>query len=159
MTVQTCPECVDGHILPVMYGMPLSDDLEREDVIIAGCVLPSFHVPNPVACNNPECEWSGGVFDQQLVHDTVFMTAQHAIDNYLKEEPIMVDPDMLNRMTTEITLGYTWGDPRSRVPQTEEHHQAWLRLEQQVTEIKARGHIVDIPHDWPDLDDYTPGTI
>ena len=68
----------------------------------------------------------------------------------------MVEPDMLNRMTTEITLGYTWGDPRSRVSQTEEHHQAWLRLEQQVTEIKARGHIVDIPHDWPDLDDYTP---
>ena len=159
MTVQTCPECIDGHILPVMYGMPLSDDLEREDVIIAGCVLPSFHVPSPVACNNLECGWSGGVFDQQLVHDTVFMTAQHAIDNYLKEEPIMVDPDMLNRMTTEITLGYTWGDSRSRVPQTEEHHQAWLRLEQQVAEVKARGHIVEIPHDWPDLDDYTPGTI
>ena len=80
-------------------------------------------------------------------------------DNYLKEEPVMVDPDMLNRMTTEITLGYTWGDPRSRVPQTEEHHQAWQRLKQQVTEIKARGHIVEVPHDWPDLDDYTPGTI
>ena len=36
MTVQTCPKCISGQILPVMYGMPLSDDLEREDVIIAG---------------------------------------------------------------------------------------------------------------------------
>ena len=159
MTVQACPDCIDGHIFPVMYGMPLSDDLEREDVIIAGCVLPSFHVPSPVACNNPECEWSGGVFDQQLVHDTVFMTAQHAIDNYLKEEPVMVDLDMLNRITTEVTLGYLWGDSRSRVPQADEHRQAWLRLEQEIAEIKARGHIVEVPHDWPDLNDYTPGTI
>ena len=159
MTVQACSKCADGHVLPVMYGIPLSDDLEREDVIFGGCVLPSFHVPNPVACNNLECGWSGGVFDEQLVHDTVFMIAQDAIDNYLTEDPIMATPDMLNRMTTEITLGYLWGDSRSRVPQTDEHHQAWLRLEQEIAEIKARGHIVEVPHDWPDLNDYTPGTI
>ena len=89
----------------------------------------------------------------------MFMTAQNAIDDYLNEEPIMVDLDMLNRMTTEITLGYLWGDSRSRVPQTDEHRQAWLRLEKEIAEIKAQGHIVDIPHDWPDLNDYTPGTI
>lgn len=59
MTVRACPKCADGHVLPVMFGMPLSDDLEREDVVIAGCVLPSFHGRVPLLAttwnaNGPE---------------------------------------------------------------------------------------------------------
>ena len=71
----------------------------------------------------------------------------------------MVPSDDLERMTVEITLGWPWGDPRTRVPDTPEHREAWDRLAQQVTEIAARGNIVELPNEWPALDDYEPGTV
>ena len=56
----------------------------------------------------------------------------------------MVPSDEVERMTVEITLGWSWGDPRTRVPNTAEHRQTWDRLAKQVADIASRGNIVEI---------------
>ena len=71
----------------------------------------------------------------------------------------MITTDMLNRITYEIVMGYTWGHPQSKVPVTEEHKEAWDEIAIEVREIEARGHVVDIPSEMPDLSDYIPGEI
>lgn len=63
----------------------------------------------------------------------------------------VVSVEDLERMTVEITLGWSWGDPRSSVPDTAAHREKWERLARQIADIAERGHIVEIPHDWPDL--------
>ena len=45
-------------------------------------------------------------------------------------------------MTIEITLDWSWQDPRTEVPDTSEHHAKW-----------QRGRIVEIPNEWPGLGD------
>lgn len=57
----------------------------------------------------------------------------------------MVPVEDLERMTIEIALGWSWGDSRSRVPDTPEHREKWERLVKQVADIKTRGRIVDLP--------------
>jgi len=71
----------------------------------------------------------------------------------------MISSDELNRMVIEISLGWKWQDPRSRIPNTPEHELCWGRLEREIEEIHARGHVVEIPNEWPDLTDYEPGSI
>lgn len=59
----------------------------------------------------------------------------------------MVYADELNRMQVEIGLGWDWGHPDTRVPQTDEHRAAWQRLAEQIREIEAHGHEVQIPNE------------
>ena len=82
--------------------------------------------------------------------------AEHLYVTFFHKGGDMVSSDDLERMTVEITLGWSWGDPRSRVPDTPEHREAWDRLGREVAEITERGYIVEIPTEWPDLDDDEP---
>jgi len=66
---------------------------------------------------------------------------------------VMPDSDELARMMLEISAGWEWGDPRSKVPQTPEHEASWGRLKVQMKEIADMGGIVDIPSEWPDIGD------
>jgi len=51
----------------------------------------------------------------------------------------MPDSDELARMMLEISAGWEWGDPRSKVPQTPEHEASWGRLKVQMQEIANMG--------------------
>ena len=159
MGSERCPSCNELTLLPVIYGMPLPDDLENPDAIFAGCLIPAISLDEPVACELENCTWSGGLLDGQRVGSLMLSLAEHVYITSLDEGGDMVPSDDLERMTVEITLGWPWGDPRTRVPDTPEHREAWDRLAQQVTEIAARGNIVELPNEWPDLDDYEPGTV
>lgn len=166
MSREQCPGCGADTLLPVIYGMPLPEDFDKPDVIFAGCVIYGFVLDDPVECEGESCTWSGGTLDGQRVGSSSFGLAgflyEQELSTHYPSEPggeNMVPVDDLERMTIEITLGWKWGDPRTRVPDTPEHREKWERLVQQVADITARGHIVEIPNEWPDLGDYEPGTI
>jgi hypothetical protein len=39
MTPARCPRCGKPGGLPIVYGMPGADTMEREDVVLGGCVV------------------------------------------------------------------------------------------------------------------------
>ena len=154
MTREHCPDCDGLTVLPVIYGMPLPDDFDRTDVIFAGCVITGFVLDDPVECEHERCTWSGGTLDGQRVGSSNlglagFVYSQELDKHYsnLPEGEHMIPVEDLERITIEITLGWKWGDPRSRVPGTPEHLEKWERLATQVADIIERGHIVDLPGD------------
>lgn len=71
----------------------------------------------------------------------------------------MITSEELNRMMVEISMGLAYGDRRSKIPRSPEHRRQWQRLQQQMDDIERRGHSIDIPHEIPDLNEYTPGTV
>ena len=64
----------------------------------------------------------------------------------------MADTEVLNRMTLEILAGLEWGDPRSRVPPTEENRGLWEELAAEIADMEARGIGVELPNEISDLD-------
>jgi len=124
---------------------------------ITGTVGP-VHIDQLMQCDS--CNWSGLIIDGNVQGDTGFvdLTELVAGTNTFMEVAHMLTTDDLNRMVIEISLGWNWQDPRSRIPNTPEHQQNWHRLEQEIAEIRARGHAVEIPDEWPDLTDYEPGS-
>ena len=151
---ERCPSCGKLTVLPVIYGMPLPEDFDTADVIFAGCVIPAFVLDEPVECESESCTWSGGTLDGQRVGSVDLGVANFLYEQELlihfsdpREGDHMVPVEDLERMTIEITLGWSWGDPRTRVPDTPEHREKWERLAKQVADITARGYIVDLPGD------------
>ena len=144
MARELCPGCGQSTLLPVAYGMPLPGDLDEPDVIFAGCIVPAIMLDEPVECERDDCLWSGGLLDGQRVGSLTLSLADHVLIASLDEGGDMVPSDDLERMTVEITLGWSWGDPRTRVPDTAEHRQTWDRLAKQVADIASRGNIVEI---------------
>ncbi|MBT25084.1 MAG: hypothetical protein CML60_01590 [Rhodobacteraceae bacterium] len=65
----------------------------------------------------------------------------------------MPDSEELNRMMVEISAGWEYGDPRSKVPKRKDVKESWARLKAQMDEIKANGWIVEIPGEIPDISD------
>ena len=63
----------------------------------------------------------------------------------------MPDSEELNRMMVEISAGWEYGDPRSKVPKRKDVKESWARLKVEMAEIKANGWIVEIPGEIPDL--------
>ena len=53
----------------------------------------------------------------------------------------MPDSEELNRMMLEISAGWKYGDPRSKVPKRKDIKKSWKRLKKQMDEIKAEGGI------------------
>ena len=54
------------------------------------------------------------------------------------------DTEELNRMMVEISAGWKYGDPRSKVPKRKDIKKSWKRLKKQMDEIKAEGGIVEM---------------
>ena len=55
-----CPKCGSPTIVPVIHGMPIGDDFERErrgEVILAGCIIYGGEPRYPYGCL--ECDWYG----------------------------------------------------------------------------------------------------
>ncbi len=63
-----------------------------------------------------------------------------------------VSGDVAARIALEVTLGYEWGDPRSKVEATDDARVAWREISGEVAEIEAAGLIADAPFDTPDFD-------
>ena len=69
------------------------------------------------------------------------------------------DTDFMNRLETtqrityEITMGYTWGHPASLVEQTEENRAKWERMESQIKQAADLGWEIELPHDLTDISD------
>lgn len=61
----------------------------------------------------------------------------------------MPDTEVLNRMLMEILGGFAWGDPRSKMPDTDENRAGWEELAGEVADMQARGITVEIPHEIP----------
>ena len=56
----------------------------------------------------------------------------------------MPDSKELNRMMLEISAGWKYGDPRSKVPKRKDIKKSLKRLKKQMDEIKAEGGIVEM---------------
>ena len=65
----------------------------------------------------------------------------------------MPDSEELNRMMIEISAGWKYGDPRSKVPKRKDVKKSWKRLEKQMAEIKAKGWVVEMVNEIPDISD------
>ena len=63
----------------------------------------------------------------------------------------MPDSEELNRMMVEISAGWEYGDPRSKVPKRKDVEESWARLKVEMDEIKTKGWIVEIPGEIPDI--------
>ena len=152
----SCPQCHTGRVLPVLYGLPGPDQwaaVDNGDAILGGCLVGPVLVEDPVECDR--CTWSGLIINN-TAHGTdafVGIIELAALTDTYQEEEHVVTVEELNRMTIEITLGWSWQDPRTEIPDTPEHHAKWKRLETQIADIKQRGRIVDIPNEWPALGD------
>jgi len=160
--VHQCPNCDEGRALPVLMGLPGPEAwelAERGEVILGGCVLGPVHIDQPMECDS--CNWSGLMIDGNVEGNVGFvgLTELAADTNTYREVIQILTTEELNRMVIEISLGWKWQDPRTRVPNTTEHALCWGRLEREIEEIHARGHVVEIPNEWPDLTDYEPGSI
>ena len=68
----------------------------------------------------------------------------------------MPDSEELNRMMVEISAGWEYGDPRSKVPKRKDVEESWARLKVEMDEIKAEGGIVEIPGEIPDISERIP---
>ncbi len=74
MDEDTCPACGAGTVLPIVYGMPMPDDVERlkGQVVFAGCCIPDpAHAFMCTTCRHSwgsifrgEPEPSGSPFDE-----------------------------------------------------------------------------------------------
>jgi hypothetical protein len=160
--VHRCPNCDEGLALPVLVGFPGPEAwelAERGEVILGGCLLGPVHIDQPMECDS--CNWSGLMIDGKIEGNVGFvgLTELAADTNTYMEVIRILTTDELNRIVIEISLGWKWQDPRTRVSKTAEHEQCWQRLEREIAEIHARGHTVEIPNEWPDLTDYEPGSI
>jgi len=63
------------------------------------------------------------------------------------------DSEELNRMMIEISAGWKYGDPRSKVPKRKDVKKSWKRLEKEMAEIKAKGWVVEMVNEIPDISD------
>jgi hypothetical protein len=63
------------------------------------------------------------------------------------------DSEELNRMMIEISAGWKYGDPRSKVLKRKDIKKSWKRLEKEMAEIKAKGWIVEMINEFPDISD------
>ena len=100
---------------------------------------------DPVTCD--QCTWSGLLIDNTACGTNAFggIIELAALTRAYQEEEHMITVEELNRMTIEITLGWLWQDPRTKIPDTPEHQAKWQRLETQITDIKQRGNVIDVP--------------
>lgn len=53
----------------------------------------------------------------------------------------------LIRIQQEVMSGLEWGDPRSKVAQTDENRQAWEECARDVAAMTAKGTVIDLPHE------------
>ena len=65
----------------------------------------------------------------------------------------MPDSEELNRMMVEISAGWKYGDPRSKVPKRKDIKKSWKRLEKEMAEIIATGWVVEMINEIPDISD------
>ncbi len=58
-----------------------------------------------------------------------------------------VPREVWDRMLAEIMLG------KESTAKNADERRVWEMLTSNVAEIRAKGHVVQIAHDWPDLDE------
>lgn len=148
VVITLCPQCGAGRVLPVLYGLPGPDEwaaVDAGDAVLGGCIVGPIMFDHPVTCD--QCTWSGLLINNTAYGTDAFVGIIElaALTHAYQEEEYMITVEELNRMTIEITLGWSWQDRRTETPDTPEHHAKWQRLETQIAEIKQRGNIVDLP--------------
>jgi sugar phosphate isomerase/epimerase len=55
----------------------------------------------------------------------------------------------IERILMEVLFGWDWGDPRTRVPQTAENRETWLKVAQEVVELTEAGIEIEVPFEMP----------
>jgi len=51
----------------------------------------------------------------------------------------------------EISLGFEWGNPNSKIEQTERNKETWEQMAKRAKAAEERGWIVEIPNELPDI--------
>ena len=78
-----------------------------------------------------------------------FLCSANADEQWMHYPP---PADMPNgKKVVLIAAGWEYGDPRSKVPKRKDVKESWARLKVEMAEIEAKGHIVEIPGEIPDL--------
>jgi hypothetical protein len=54
----------------------------------------------------------------------------------------------------EIALGFDWGNPNSKIEQTERNKETWEQMARRAKAAEERGWIVEIPNELPDISDF-----
>ncbi|MEQ1700652.1 MAG: hypothetical protein ABMA25_11095 [Ilumatobacteraceae bacterium] len=108
---------------------------------------PSLHVPSRL----PK-PWKPLAEMTRAEHDR-FMWEKWCAMGKTFDRPPVADPaapvtsEDLNRMTVEVSMGGTWGAFGTRVPDTVQHHAAWIAIGAQIAEIRRAGLTVDVRPD------------
>ena len=63
--------------------------------------------------------------------------------------------DELIRIQMEVTAGWEWGDPRSKVADTPDNREAWDEIGAEIRQMQADGLVPDLPHE-VDIDPPAP---
>ena len=61
----------------------------------------------------------------------------------------MPDSEQLNTMMVEISAGYEYGDPRSRLPKSRTFKLVYRRIAAQMAQMRERGIAIDVPNEVP----------
>jgi hypothetical protein len=73
-----CPACHRTTVVPLVFGMPpyeLALAEERGELILAGCCVSVYLVPNPMQCRR--CEWKGAWHEGRLVDQVTAIRLVH----------------------------------------------------------------------------------
>jgi len=130
---------------------------QRGEVVLGGCLVGPIHFDEPVACNG--CDWSGFVINDVVYghHDFDMRLDIAANTGVFTEALDMLTTDELNRIMIEVSLGWSWQDPRTQVRDTAEHNHVWHHMELEIAGIISRGHAVELVNEWPDVPAIDPG--
>jgi len=66
----------------------------------------------------------------------------------------LTELDTAIQIQIELALGFEWGNPNSKVEQTEQNKETWERMSHWSKKAEERGWIVEIPNELPDISDF-----
>lgn len=66
----------------------------------------------------------------------------------------MDDLETSVQIQIELGLGFEWGNPNSKVEQTESNKATWERMAERYKTVAERGWVVEIPNDLPDISNF-----
>lgn len=66
----------------------------------------------------------------------------------------MTDVETVIQIQIELALGFEWGNPNSKIEQTETNKETWERMERWTKIAEEKGWVVEIPAELPDISDF-----
>jgi hypothetical protein len=66
----------------------------------------------------------------------------------------MTDLETAIQIQIELALGFEWGNPNSKIQQTERNKETWEGMARRAKVAEERGWLIEIPNELPDISDF-----